>query len=178
MIDKRQIEGVFKKFELNDYRWFNPTEIVTGHWVRMKCMFGCSEYGNAACPPNVPSLDECRAFFNEYETGVLFRFSTLADKEKYPMDWTHDLQNRLVECEKSVFLLDYRKSFLLNMTGCVQCKECKQDRVRCVNKRSARPNPEAFGIDVYATVRKAGYDLHVVTESPAEMNRFAFLLIE
>ncbi|WP_353740150.1 DUF2284 domain-containing protein [Desulfotruncus arcticus] len=44
----------------------NPKEIVILHWIRTECMFGCQDYGeNASCPPNVPSIDECRAFFQE-----------------------------------------------------------------------------------------------------------------
>jgi hypothetical protein len=33
-------------------------------------------------------------------------------------------------------------------------------------------------VDVYKTVRNAGLDINVVTDSPSEMNRIAILLIE
>jgi predicted metal-binding protein len=42
----------------------------------------------------------------------------------------------------------------------------------------SRPTPEALGIDVYSTVRKAGYPIQVLFEYSQKMNRYAFLLIE
>jgi hypothetical protein len=35
-----------------------------------------------------------------------------------------------------------------------------------------------MAIDVYATVRKVGYPIEVLTEYSQAMNRYAFLLIE
>ena len=178
MIDKTPLEAVLNQCDFTDYRWINPAKIVTGHWVRFKCMFGCEQFGNATCPPNVPSIDECRAFFEEYSAAVLLHFPISASKEKYPIDWSREIQKRLLECEKKLFLMNFPKVFLLNLNCCIFCKECKKDRIQCVHKQDARPAPEAFGVDVYATARKAGYDLRVIPDTPGEMNRFAILLVE
>ena len=83
MINRDNLELLFKKHNYYDFKWFNPKEIVVAQWVRMKCMFGCSEYGkNASCPPNVPSVSECQQILKEYRAGVIFHFEkTVANPE-------------------------------------------------------------------------------------------------
>jgi predicted metal-binding protein len=75
MVNRKQLDALFKMYGYTDFKWIESKDIVVAQWVRMKCMFGCSEYGrNAACPPNVPSTAECQQFFSEYSTAVLFHF--------------------------------------------------------------------------------------------------------
>ncbi len=71
MDTRRELETLFEKHGYTDFRWIHPQDIVVSQWVRMKCTFGCAEYGrNASCPPNVPAVSECRQFFGEYDTHV------------------------------------------------------------------------------------------------------------
>jgi predicted metal-binding protein len=42
----------------------------------------------------------------------------------------------------------------------------------------ARPCPEALAVDVFSTVRRAGFPIEVLTEYNQEMNRYALLLVE
>ncbi|MFH1102907.1 MAG: DUF2284 domain-containing protein [Pseudomonadota bacterium] len=61
---QKQLEQLFARHGVSDFKWIDPKQIIVSQWVRMKCMFGCSEYGhNASCPPNVPSVSECERFF-------------------------------------------------------------------------------------------------------------------
>ena len=56
MDNRENLEALFAKHGVDDYRWIDPKDIVVAQWVRMKCMFGCGSYGrNASCPPNLPS---------------------------------------------------------------------------------------------------------------------------
>jgi len=55
MIDKIKIESVIRDTGLRDYKWMDPREVVVSQWVRVKCMFGCGDYGYGTCPPNTPS---------------------------------------------------------------------------------------------------------------------------
>jgi len=67
--------GNVQEERLRDYKWINPKSIVVGQWVRMKCMFGCKNYGQCGiCPPNVPSVPECEAFFEDTRVGLSFTF--------------------------------------------------------------------------------------------------------
>ena len=71
-----------------------------------------------------------------------------------------------------------RKAFLLFMDTCELCKECSGSRRGCFNKTGARPAPEAMAMDVFATVRKVGYPIEVLTDYKQAMNRYAFLMVD
>jgi predicted metal-binding protein len=43
---KETLDGIFHSQGYTDYKWIDPTQIVVAQWVRMKCMFGCDEYGS------------------------------------------------------------------------------------------------------------------------------------
>jgi len=179
MADQTLLQRLFQVKGGKDFRWIDPAEIVVGQWVRMKCMYGCSDYGrNASCPPNTPSVAECRDFFLEYRLGVIFRFSKRFDDPEERHAWSRGVNMKLVELEREVFLAGYHKAFLLFMDNCQLCRECARTRTACHNRNLARPTPEGMGVDVFATVTKFGYPIEVLSDYDQEMNRYAFLLIE
>ena len=51
------------------------------------------------------------------------------------------------------------------------------DRKTCEQPRMARPAPEAMAVDVYTTVRQAGFKLNVLSDYDQKMDRFAFLMV-
>jgi predicted metal-binding protein len=178
MINKEKIESIIRNQDFVDYKWLNPKEIVVAYWVRVKCTFGCGDYGLGTCPPNTPSVDECDKFFKEYESGLVIRLNKFADKNAYPSDWSKEMTNKLLNIEREIFLSGYQKVFLLNQTCCSLCKDCSGNRLDCKDKKNSRPSPESFAVDVYQTVRNVGLEINVIAENPAEMNRIAILLIE
>lgn len=179
MSDLEQIEALFNKHGCTDFKWIDPQDIVICQWVRMKCMFGCGDYGrNASCPPNVPSVSECRQFFNEYKTGAIFHFAKAVDKPEDRFLWTREINQGLVSLERDIFLSGYQKAFVLVIDSCTVCEECTGKREECKSPQMARPTPEAIAIDVYSTVRKYGYPIQVLADYSQTMNRYAFLLIE
>jgi len=178
MINKNKIESILKNRDFSDYKWINPKEIVVAHWVRVKCTFGCADYGLGTCPPNTPSVQDCNSFFKEYESGLIIRLYKFADKDAYPSDWSKEMTNKLLDIERKIFLLGFQKVFLLNQTCCSLCKDCPGNRLDCKDKTKSRPSPESFAVDVYKTVRNAGLDINVIAKNPSEMNRIAILLIE
>ena len=123
-MNKNQIENYLQEAGLNDYKWVNPKDIIVAQWVRVKCEFGCSDYGLGACPPNTPSVAECREFIKEYSEGIIIRLSKTADKDNYPSSWSRDMTDRLLGIERKVFLDGYHKAFLLNQTCCCICSDC------------------------------------------------------
>jgi predicted metal-binding protein len=178
MMIKEKIESLLLKQGFPDYRWIDPKEVVVAHWVRVKCLFGCSDYGSGTCPPNTPSVNDCDSFFKEYESGLVIRLSKFADKSSYPNDWSGEMTNKLLEIEREIFLSGFQKVFLLNQTCCSLCKDCSGNRLDCKDKTKSRPSPESFAVDVYKTVRNIGLEINVVADTPAEINRIAILLIE
>jgi len=179
MSNRKHLEMLFLKHRFKDFKWIEPKNIVVSQWVRMKCMFGCSNYGKiACCPPNTPSVDDCASFFREYNEGVVFHFEKKLERPEERHEWARGINARLLKLEREVFLADNPKTFLLFMDSCSLCKECAEVRINCKNKRSARPAPEAMAVDVFSTVKKIGYSIEVLRDYSKTMNRYAFLLIE
>lgn len=179
MDTRGKVEAIIQKRGYGDYKWIVPAEIVVSQWVRMKCMYGCNEYGKTAtCPPNVPTLAECERFFREYSQAVIFHFEKEVDKPEDRFEWTRGINLKLLELEKEIFCSGFEKSFLLFMDSCNLCRSCREKKEDCKEPKMSRPTPEALGIDVYTTVRKAGYPIQVLSDYSQKMNRYAFLLIE
>ncbi|UCF77984.1 MAG: DUF2284 domain-containing protein [Candidatus Eiseniibacteriota bacterium] len=179
MVNRAELEALFRKHGYADFKWIEPDNIVVGQWVRMKCVFGCAEYGrNACCPPNVPPVSECRQFFKEYRSGVVFHFQKRVARPEDRHPWTAEVSQALLKLEREVFLLGYQKAFLLFMDSCGLCPECPGTPEECKQPRLARPTPEAMGVDVFSTVRQYGYPIEVLKDYAQTMNRYAFLLIE
>jgi predicted metal-binding protein len=178
-IDRKKFEELFRSNGYEDYKWMDPKQIVVDQWVRMKCMYGCKNYGKCGiCPPNVPSVQECEAFFKGYKSGVVFHFPKRVDRPEDRHAWTKGVSKKLLGLEREVFLSGYYKAFLLVMDSCNLCESCTGVREKCKNPKLARPTPEAMAVDVFATVRKIGYPIDVLYDYSQEMNRYAFLLIE
>ncbi len=179
MSDRPKLEAIFQKRGYADFKWIHRIEFVAAQCVRMKCMFGCKEYGQvASCPPNVPSVVECKKFFQDYNEAVIFHFKKAVKKPEDRQDWTRDLNRKLLDLEKDVFTSGYEKAFLLFLDSCGICKSCSPTRAECKEPNLSRPTPEALAMDVFSTVRKVGYPIEVLSDYSQEMNRFAFLLIK
>ena len=80
IIERSKLEALFREKDFTDFRWIKSSNIEVAHWVRFKCRFGCTSYGKkGTCPPQVPSVEECRAFFSEYSDAVIFHFAKKVD---------------------------------------------------------------------------------------------------
>ena len=179
MNNQTELEALFTKHGFTDFRWLDPAQVEVAQWVRMKCAYGCGSYGRiASCPPNTPSLAECRQFFAEYSAAVVFHFEKTVAQPEARHAWSRETNLALLQLERAVFLAGYHKAFLLFMDSCHLCVDCASAREACVNARQSRPSPEGMAMDVFATVRKLGYPIEVLREYDQAMNRYAFLLIE
>ena len=176
---KSDLERIFRIHSLDDFRWLDPRKIAVAQWVRMKCLFGCDNYGQGACcPPNVPPVQECARFFREYNSSVIFHFEGAVSDLKRRRAWYARVNNRLLKVERAVFLAGYEKAFVLRMGTCRLCRDCAESRAECKHKDRARPTPEAFAVDVYSTARSVGYPIEVLKDRRDKMNRYAILLVE
>jgi len=179
MADRKNLESLFQKHGFFDYRWIDPASIIVAQWVRMKCLYGCDEYGKTAtCPPNAPPIAECERFVHEYRTAAIFHFEKKVDKPEDRHAWSRGVNNRLLTLERDVFLAGHVKAFLMFMDSCPLCVKCAGTRAECKEPMRARPSPDGLGIDVYSTVLKAGYPIEVLADYHRSMNRYAFLLVE
>lgn len=176
---KLALEALFVERGFPDFRWIDPAEIVVAEWVRMKCLYGCREYGrNAACPPNAPPVDACARFFREYKRGVVFHIAKKVDRPEDRHPWSRKLSLELLKLEQEIFKAGFVKVFLVFFDSCGICLECAGDRTTCKEPKLARPTADALAVDVFRTVRKLGYPIDVLSDYDQEMNRYAFLLLE
>lgn len=179
MNTKERVDAILKNRGYDDFRWIDPGDIMVSQWVRMKCLYGCNEYGKTAtCPPNVPTLKESRRFFKEYSQGIIIHFEKAVEKPEDRFSWTRKTNLKLLEVEKEIFCLGFQKAFLLFMDSCNICNTCQGNKEDCVEPKMSRPTPEALGVDVFSTVRSVGYSIQVLSDYSEKMNRYAFLLVE
>jgi predicted metal-binding protein len=173
------LEELFVQHGYSDYKWIKTENIIVSQWVRMKCMYGCPDYGrNASCPPNVPSVAECRQFFNDYTTAAIFHFEKSLEKPEDRATWSKQVNQNLLKLERDLFLKGHQKVFLLFMDCCRICTDCPGIRTECKSAKLARPSPESMAVDVFSTVRQCGFPIEVLADYTQAMNRYAFLLVE
>ncbi len=174
-----ELESLFQEHGYTDFKWIDPKDIVVSQWVRMKCTFGCNEYGqNASCPPNVPAVSDCQRFFSEYSSAAVFHFEKAVKDPEDRHEWSREVNLGLLELEREVFLSGHHRAFLLFMDSCSICKKCTGVRGECKRPKLSRPAPEAMAVDVFSTVRRYGYPIEVLKDYSEAMNRYAFLMIE
>lgn len=179
MIDREKLETLFRDHGFDAFKWLPAADIAVSRWVRMKCVYGCDEYGkNAACPPFNPPVAECERFFREYTESAIFRFSKVAAIREERKAWSRGIDRKLLELERAVFLSGYHKAFMLLMGSCPLCEECAGRPEKCRHAGSARPTPEGLAVDLFATARSVGYPLEVLTDYSQPMNRYAILLVQ
>jgi predicted metal-binding protein len=176
---RQELEQLFLSFGFKDFRWADPRRFAVAEWVRMKCRFGCPDYGRtASCPPHLPSVEECRRFFRDYREAAVFHFQKKVAKPEDRFDWTRSVNRQLLKLEREVFLRGMEKAFLLFMDSCNLCPECASTPLGCKLPKMARPTADALAMDIYTSVRRLGYPLQVLSDYSQTMNRYAFLLIQ
>lgn len=153
-----------KELDLKDIRLIESRDIKIAPWVSLKCQYGCGEFGKRySCPPFSPPPLYSNEIFSEYNKGLLIH-----DPASWKIRWA------VAEIEKKAVALGYFKAFGMGSGPCGLCEKCPDDHP-CVKTEEARPSMEAMGIDVFATVKKFGYDL---IHNPETAQFFGLVLLE
>lgn len=175
----KQVEGLARSQDIKNFKWMDPGTIIPQYWVREKCVYGCPRYGQkACCPPEVPSVAECKALFQEYHSGLFYHIVKTFGDPKERFQWAREVNKRQLALEREVFLSGFYKAFIFTVAPCNLCEQCKNTKQECRSPLLSRPTLEAFGVDVYATARQMGYSIQVVKGYEETMNRFGLLLVE
>ena len=170
-------DDVPKRHGYEDYKWINPKGIVVAQWARMKCTFGCKNYGKCGtCPPNTPSVADCRDFFRGYKTGVVFHFTKRVDKPEDRFAWTRQVNRKLLDLEREVFLSGYYKAFLLFMDSCNLVNHVLEFREKCTNPKLARPTPSRW-LSMFLKRFEDQLPDQISLRLFPGMNQYTFLLI-
>lgn len=143
----------------------SPKSIVTAEWVRLKCQFGCSGFGQSlTCPPYSPAPEVTRRVLACYKKAILVHGKHYKD-----------IHSMIPILEREIFLDGFYKAYGMGAGPCNLCKSCAKF---CRHPEKTRPSMEACGIDVYSTVRANGYPIQVVKDYDCKANYYGLVLIE
>lgn len=161
-------KAVKQKSNVRDARIISPSDVETAAWVRLKCQFGCGDYGRSlVCPPFTPTSQQMREVLDSYRRAVLVHFTEEAR-----------IKATIVELERDFFLRGAWKVFGIGAGSCSLCTECNLEQQQCLNPHHARPAMEACGIDVFSTVKKAGFPIEVVRTKSQCPNFYGLILVD
>ena len=153
------------------------SQIVVGDWVPLKCQFGCGGYDKwLTCPPYSPPPEVTRRMLRDYEHALLLRLEGLGGEEEEEKQRLK-LHEAVVELEREMFLAGYHRAWGMTAGPCPLCETCDVT-APCKYPEKARPAMEACGIDVYSTVRKAGWEISVVPTIDSPFSLFGLVLME
>lgn len=144
----------------------DTSAIVVADWPIMKCRYGCPNYGkNRACPPFAPAAEETRCILAGYSRAILFC------TEK--MDAGTPLA---LSCLSKLNADGFYRSIGFGTGPCTLCSECKLHD--CPMPYKVLPSPEACGVDVVATVRRAGLSIDMPPKPGAPLKCYGFILVD
>ena len=81
-----------------------------------------------------------------------------------------------VRVTRELFLDDYYKVIAFGSGPCKKCQKCNPDHYNFPNHTA--PAMEACRIDVFATVRNNGIEIHTLRDKNEIQNHFGLLLVE
>ena len=160
----------------DEARLIQTDQIVTAHWVRLKCQFGCGAYGkNLMCPPYSPSPEQTQKMLREYRRGMLLTYRVESAEEEYRL--RKRMKKAIAGLERELFLSGYYNAFGMTSGPCNLCEKCDVTQP-CKLPRLARPSMEACGIDVFSTGQNMGIKLNVVTSDQQPFTYCGLILFE
>ncbi len=180
----------------SDFRLIPASEIVVGEWVRWKCRYGCRGYAkHLSCPPYTPAPEDTLKLLRGYDKALIVRFEDVKPNPDVPPHHLHHflwdaikkVSDTMFELERHTFLSGYYKAFAMDALPCSYCDPCipEEEKVLdevpkrfCRHQERMRPSMEACGIDVFATVRKVGYEAEIFLSPYQKITLFGLLLIE
>ena len=157
------------KLGATDSKIIDVKTVRTAAWVRYKCQFGCSGFGESlTCPPYSPTPEQTQKILDCYKKAILVhrRSSSVVNISKI-----------VVQMEKEAFLAGYYKALAMGSGPCMLCAECNL-KGECRHSEKARPSMEACGIDVFSTVRKNGFNIETLDSARRKGDYFGLVLIE
>ncbi len=147
VVPDEEILAAAKRLGAIEAKIVPASSVVVAHWVRLKCRYGCPDYGKwRTCPPYTPDADEMKRVLSEYRKVLLMTARDHSSATKLAVDTMFWLYS------KGIF-----KAFALGSGRCRLCESC--DIENCRHPELAYPSMEACSIDVFGTAENNGFDL-------------------
>ncbi len=159
---------IAKELGLSDPLVTSTDKIVFDRRARLKCLWGCSfhEPESPKCGVRGTSFEERRDMARAYKHVLV-----AGHAEARP------LTLGLLELERRAFLEGLPFAFVIR--ACNYCKRCALEQGKaCAFPEKVRPCDQAFGIDVYSTVRGLGLGIKVLTDRDQTPSRYGFLFLD
>jgi len=146
-----------------DARAIPTSSVAVGTWVRLKCQYGCPNYGQRLdCPPNTPGPDVMRQLLAEYKRAIILK---LRRRDSYRPEWS----GIVLKVERELFLGQFYRAFALGAGACGYCQtECVRQAGKCPKPQNIRPAAEGMGVDWFQTLRNCGWNVSVLVDRPEE----------
>jgi predicted metal-binding protein len=169
-----------------DAKLIQPSQVSVREWVRLKCQYGCDLYAKKlTCPPFTPTIEETKRMLSEYHKILLLKFEQRPITEKDHDKFMEELNKRedqasdkTLKIEKELMLKGYYKAFALEPGTCNKCNECGPQPGKCKFPSEARPTPESLAIDIFETVKNAGWQIEIKTAPNLKWTNYALILVE
>nr|MDO8133614.1 DUF2284 domain-containing protein [Candidatus Njordarchaeum guaymaensis] len=171
----------------SESKMISPDSVVIREWVRLKCQYGCPEFGKRlTCPPFVPTVDQIRRALSGYNKILILKFEQPPISKRIGAEgFMKELNKRerkvneiTLKIEKQLVLKGYYKAFALEPGVCNRCKECALQQGKCRHPKEARPSPESLAIDMFLTAKNAGWNIEVKTDVHQSWTNYALILLE
>lgn len=185
---EQQLKSFAQELGLQVHR-MSAFDIRVEDWVRLKCQYGCPNYGRRfTCPPYSPEPPAMRAILDGYSTAFLLRFDAPARPREADMAVQKDGMELAVDAflrlERFAFLNGYPKSFVFGLNYCPGCHVCTVEEGigACKHPQMARPSLESCGIDVRRLLEVVAWDRDVrgidVLKKEDRVSLISLLLLE
>jgi len=143
--------------------------VKTAAWVRYKCQFGCSGFGESlTCPPYSPTPSETQKILDSFQKAILIHCQSGSHV---------DISKIVIQIEKEAFLAGYYKALGMGAGPCRLCRECNL-KGECRHREEVRPSMESCGIDVFSTARNNGFSIDTLDSARCKADYFGIVLIE
>ncbi|MCD1293857.1 hypothetical protein CUJ83_02445 [Methanocella sp. CWC-04] len=161
----QHLKSFAQELGITDIKRIPVMDIIVDDWVRLKCQYGCPNYGRRlTCPPHSPAPDAMRKILESYSKAFIIRYDVPGGQENMQngshLDGLSVALDTFFKLERFTFLNGYRKVFVFGLNYCPGCEECivlSDPDAPCLYPVIARPSLEACGIDVQQTLENAGW---------------------
>lgn len=148
-----------------EIRRVSALDIKVEEWIRLKCQYGCPNYGRRlTCPPYSPEPPVMRAMLEGYSTAFLLKYDAPARPREADIQVGIDGMDVAVDAflrlERFAFLNRYPKAFVFGINHCPGCHVCSVEEGigACKKPQMARPSLESCGINVGKLLESTGWE--------------------
>ena len=155
---KKIIEEVIYNYPICEYHYLEHSDLVFSYKVRYICENECKRYNHSwACPPAIPSIEECIKECEAYSNVFLFTsvtevFDCLNLEECLEAKRSHEEMSYQIQEE-------FKKRFgnvLTLSTGCKICDTCTYPDEPCRHPDRRLSTIESHGILIMQTANELG----------------------